>query len=121
MPEIPRNSKKLLSSTFIRYEPLCEKFNKFWPLGQAKTQISLIIQLVCSVFFEPLTVCLPVSSAYYLGKQFGPRSGPANRRACSGSKLFDILMVFLKEFFQKVNNEKKSAEDKKNEKLPSMQ
>ena len=49
-----------------------------------------------------LTPCLPVSSADNVGKQFGPRSGPTNRRAWSGSKLFDILIVFLKEFFQKV-------------------
>ena len=41
-----------------------------------------------------LTLCLPVSSADNLGKQFGPRSG---------SKPFVILMVFLKEFFQKIN------------------
>ena len=60
-----------------------------------------------------LTLCLPVTSADNLGKQFGPRSGPTNRRAWSGSKLFDILMVFLKEFFQKNNFEKKSADDKK--------
>ena len=30
-------------------------------------------------------------------------------------------MVFLKEFFEKVNFEKKSADDKKHEKLPKMQ
>ena len=50
-----------------------------------------------------------MSSADNLGKQFGLRSGPTN----PGSKLFDILMVFLKEFFQKVNFEKKSADNKK--------
>ena len=50
--------------------------------------------LIC---LECLTLCLPVSSADNLGKQFGPRSG---------SKLFDILMVFLTDFFQKVNFEK---------------
>ena len=60
-------------------------------------------------------------SAVNLGKQFGPRSGPTNRRAWSGSKLFDILMVFLKEFFQKVNFEKNQQTTKKREKLPSMQ
>ena len=54
-----------------------------------------------------------MTSADNFGKQFGPRSGPTNRRAWSGSKLFDILMVFLKEFFQKVNFEKKTADDKK--------
>ena len=54
-----------------------------------------------------------MSSADNFGKQFGPRSGPTNRRAWSGSKLFDILIVFLKEFFWKINFEKKSADDKK--------
>ena len=28
-----------------------------------------------------LTLCIPVSSADNFGKQFGPRSGPTNRRA----------------------------------------
>ena len=57
---------------------------------------------------EALTLCLPVSSADNLGKQFGPN-------------LFDILMVFLKEFFQKVNFEKNQQTTKKHEKLPSRQ
>ena len=36
--------------------------------------------------------------------------------------MFDVLMVFLKEFFQKLDFEKKSADDnKKHKKLPSMQ
>ena len=51
---------------------------------------------------------LPVSSADNVGKQFGLRSGPTIRQARAGSKLFDILMVFLKDFFQKVNFEKNS-------------
>ena len=55
------------------------------------------------------------------GKQFGPRSGLTNRRAWSGSKLFDILIVFLKEFFWKINFEKNQQMTKKHEKLPSMQ
>ena len=58
-----------------------------------------------------------VSSADNFGKQFGPRSGLMIRRAWSGSKLFDILMVFLKEFFWKINFEKKSADDKKARKI----
>ena len=40
-----------------------------------------------------------------------------NPRAWSGSELFDILMVFLKEFFQKVNFEKNQQTTKKHEKL----
>ena len=47
-----------------------------------------------------------VLSADNLCKQFVPRSGPTERRAWSGSKLFDTLMLFLKEFFEKVIFEK---------------
>ena len=47
-------------------------------------------------------------------KQFGPRSGLIKCQAGSGSKLFDTLMVFLKEFLEKVDFEKKSADGKKN-------
>ena len=57
-----------------------------------------------------MEVILIVSSADNICKQFVPRSGPTNCRACSGSKLFDTLM---KEFFEKVDFEKKSADDKK--------
>ena len=53
-----------------------------------------------------LTLLSAVSSADNLCKQFGPRSGPTKRRARSGSKLSEPLMVFLKEFFEKVNFEK---------------
>ena len=51
-------------------------------------------------------------SADYLYKQFGPRSGPTECQSWSGSKRFDTLIVFLKQFFEKVNFEKKSADDK---------
>ena len=43
-------------------------------------------------------------------KQFGPRSVPTKCRAWSGSKLFDALKEILKEFFQKVDFEKNSAD-----------
>ena len=43
-----------------------------------------------------------MSSADNLCKQFGHRSGPTTCQAWSGSKLFETMMVFLKEFFQKV-------------------
>ena len=35
--------------------------------------------------------------------------------------MFDTLRVFLKEFFEKVNFEKKSADDKNHKILPGMQ
>ena len=38
--------------------------------------------------------------------QFEPRSGPTQCRSWSGSKQFDTLTVFLKEFFEKDNFEK---------------
>ena len=52
------------------------------------------------------TLCLQVLSADNLCRLFGPRSGPTKCRAKSGSKLFDTLSVFLKEFFEKVDFEK---------------
>ena len=60
-----------------------------------------------------LTLCLLVSSADNLCKQFGPRSGLTEHWAWSGSKLFDILMVILKEVFEKSGFWKKSAGHKK--------
>ena len=58
-----------------------------------------------------------MSSADNLCKQFGPRSGATKCRAWSGSKLFDTLMVFLKEFFEKVAFEKSQQTTKKHAKL----
>ena len=46
-------------------------------------------------------------------KQFGPRSGLTKCRACSGPKLFDILIVFLKECFEKVDFEKINRQQKR--------
>ena len=54
-------------------------------------------------------------------KQFGPRSGPTKCRAWSGSKLFDMLTVFLKEFFEKVDFKKNQQTAKNHAKFPSMQ
>ena len=48
-----------------------------------------------------LTLYLLVLSADIFCKQFGTRLGPT-----SGSKLFDTPIVFLKEFFKKVDYEK---------------
>ena len=48
-------------------------------------------------------------SAVDLCNQFAPWSGPTERQAWSGSKMFDKLMLFLKEYFEKSN-----ADDKKN-------
>ena len=54
-----------------------------------------------------LTLCQHlVSSSVNICKQFGPRSGSTLCRAWSGSILFDTLMLFQKEFFEKNNSEK---------------
>ena len=51
---------------------------------------------------------------YNLCKQFGSRSGPTKCRAWSGSKLFDTLIIFLKDFFEKIYLKK--AKNKNNKK-----
>ena len=65
-----------------------------------------------------LTLFLLVAPADNFCKQLGPRSGPTKCRALSWSKLFDTLMVFLKESFEKVDFEKNQQTTKKHEKLP---
>ena len=65
-----------------------------------------------------LNLCLLVSSADNLCKQFGPRSGLTKRRAWSGSNLFDTQMVFLNEFFKNKWFWKNQQTTKKHAKLP---
>ena len=48
------------------------------------------------------TVTFILTSAYNLYKLCASRSGPTERRAWSGSKLFDTLVVLLKYFLEKV-------------------
>ena len=71
--------------------------------------------------FIYLTLCLLVSSADNLCKQFGPRSGPTKCRAWSGSKLFDILKCIPERFFPKSWFEKNQQTTKKNAILPRRQ
>ena len=56
-----------------------------------------------------------------LCKQFGPRSGPTKFQALSCSKLFDTIMVFLKEFSKKNDFEKKQNSRPQIKSLPSRQ
>ena len=53
-----------------------------------------------------LTLYLLLSSADNLCKQFVSRSGPTKPRAWYGSNLFDTQIVFLKEFFKKIDFKK---------------
>ena len=69
----------------------------------------------------PFNSCLLVSSADKFCKQFGPRSGLTKSQALSGSKLFDTLMVLLKEFFKKVDFEKNQQTTKIPQKIPRRQ
>ena len=59
-----------------------------------------------------------MSSADNHCKQFESRSGPTKCRARSWSKLFDTLMVFLKDFFKEVDFEKNQQRTKNHEKFP---
>ena len=70
-------------------------------------------------FPHQLFSCLQLLSlADNLWKRFGSRSGPTGCRSWSGSKLFDTLIVFLKELLEKVNFEKKiSRQQKKHGKI----
>ena len=49
-----------------------------------------------------------MAPADYLVKQFGPRSGPTE------SKLFDTLVVLLKDIFEKVDSKENQHATKKN-------
>ena len=75
------------------------------------------LRVKCRIYLKiynlPLTICLLMSSAENLCKQYGPRSGPTTCRARSGSNMFDSLMVILKEFFKNVDLKKKSADNYK--------
>ena len=51
-------------------------------------------------------------SAENFCKHFGPRSGPTECRAWSGSKPLDTMIEFKNEVFKKVDFEKKSVGDK---------
>ena len=64
-----------------------------------------------STLYELFRLCLLVSSADIFYKQFGSRSGLTKHQACSGSKLYDTLMVFLKENFEEKNDEKEKSAD----------
>ena len=68
-----------------------------------------------------LSLSLLMSSADNFCKQFGPRAGPTKCRSWSGSKLFDTLIVFLKDFVKKADSEKIQQTTTKAWKLPSMQ
>ena len=61
---------------------------------------------------------LILSSADNFCKQFGPRSGRTKCWAWSGNKLLDTLMVFLKEFFEKVDFEKNQRTTKSMKNFP---
>ena len=92
----------------------------------------------CNVF-NSFLASSDLSSADKLCKQSGPRSGPTEHHvviicvvsnpiadSCnklSKSKSFDTMIVFLKEFFEKVNliSKKVSRGKQKHEKLPSNQ
>ena len=82
-------------------------------VSHSSCRTSAIFKYFCPL----LTLCPLVLSADKLRKQFRPRPDPTKCWAWSGFKLFDILTVFLKEFFEKVDL-KKSAGAKMHAKVP---
>ena len=77
----------LFISTYI-YGLSTQNFSSIW---------QVILEMKLAYFCQ--------SYADNLCKQFGPRSGQTKCLAWSESKLFDTLMVFLKELFEKVGFE----------------
>ena len=72
----------------------------------------MIRTTLLSLVGKELSLSLPattLSSAYNLCKQFGSRSGSTEFWSGSGSNPSDTLIVFLKEYFEKVNFEKKAS------------
>ena len=78
----------------------------------------MILVLITHGWSHSLTLHLLVSSADNFCKQFGPGSGPTKRWAWSGSKLYDTLIIFLKEFFEKLDSENNQQTTKKREIFP---
>ena len=73
----------------------------------------LVICSQLSIFLGDLLQLIPLETLFLLAailskancKQFGPRSGQTCQ-SWSGSKPFDTLIVFQKEFFEKVSFDK---------------
>ena len=64
--------------------------------------IWLLMSILIFVKVSDFTLCLPVSSANHLFKQFGSRAGQPKCWAGSGFRLFDTLMVrTLERIFRK--------------------
>ena len=76
-----------------------------------KVADKILPQRVCIEIINTFLACCILDT---LSKQFGLRSGPTKHLAWLGSKLFDTLMVLLKDFFLNIYLEKKSAKDSKN-------
>ena len=53
-----------------------------------------------------------VVCSHNLGKQFGTRTGPTYRRPWSGSKMFDIWWFSWNVFYENVNFQKKTSDEK---------
>ena len=101
------------------HETMWILISRFFYIDLQCFQKKIISMLSGTMVNMDFTLYLLVSSSDNLCKQFGPRSGPTKCRAWSGSKLFDTLMVFIKEFFIKVDFEKISRRQKSMQNIPA--
>ena len=85
------------------------KSARVFVICKQQKQDLLIVCIYQSNDLVGVTLCLLVSCADNFCKQFGPRSGPTKFRARSGFKLFDTLIIFLREAFEKVDFEKTNS------------
>ena len=89
--------------------------SRSWEIHCCKWQIGLYgIWARNSCFFIKCYNSFLVQSTDSLRKKFRPRSRPTQCMSWSGSKLLDMLIVFLIEYFEKVNFEKKITKEWKN-------
>ena len=102
----------------------------FWWVGEG---IKILFTISSKLFLlghqsllyniNSLPLLMTFLSADNVLKQLQPRSGPTKHQVRFRSKLFDSLMVFLRENFEKkfILKKKKKQQTKKHAKLPSMQ
>ena len=93
--------------------------NNFW--GKLLQQMNIVIDTFISCLPSEIRILKKLASSTPLQTVWIKIWGPKKFRVWFGSKLFDTLMVFIKEFFKKSWFWKKSAVNKKHGKLPSRQ
>ena len=119
----PQNIRFYISCKLLP-QTICMKSQT---LFSGKNKKKMFKNVICWDFYQsilrfnsfPACMWQLLSFADNLCKHFGSRSGPTKSRAWSGSKLFDTLMVFLKDFSKKLKKKKIHRWQKSMENYPT--